>query len=93
MTWTVEAGGRIEKVRPHVGDQLELRVRIERPGEVAIPKLGQLQAVDPAAPANFDLLLDEPGAYPVRLAGTARPIARIKVQVNRRAKAERSGKR
>ena len=97
---TVEAGGKIEKIRARVGDQLELRVRVRRPGEVAIPKLGQLQAVDPAAPAYFDLLLDEPGAYPVRLVGADRPIARIKARVEKRGKAEqkrgkaeRSGKR
>jgi hypothetical protein len=77
---TVATGGEAKSIRLRVGDQLELRVRVKRADEVAIPRLGQLVAVDPAAPAYFDLLPDEPGTYPVRLVGASRTIARIHVK-------------
>ena len=86
---TVAAGGKVESIRLRVGDQLELRVRVKRPDEVAIPKLGQLVAVDSAAPAYFDLLTDEPGTYPVRLVNESRTIARI--HVKRRARSNAAG--
>jgi hypothetical protein len=83
---TVTTGGKPARIRLRVGDQLELRVRVKRPDEVAIPRLGQLVAVDPAAPAYFDLLPDEPGTYQVRLVGASRTIARIHVKKRARSK-------
>lgn len=76
---TVEAGGKVERIRVRVGDRLALRVRVKRPSEIAIPELGELVAVDPAAPASFDLLPDEPSTYRVLLLDADRTIARIQV--------------
>ena len=73
------------RVEIKLGDQLVLRVTSTRPGEVEIPRLGELADVDPDAPARFDLLPSEPGTFRVRfieLAPTVdrtRTIGRIEV--------------
>ncbi len=38
-------------------------------GEIEIPALGQIEFASAAAPARFDLLLDETGSYAVRRDG------------------------
>ena len=38
-------------------------------GEIDIPALGQIEFASAAAPARFDLLLDETGSYAVRRDG------------------------
>jgi plastocyanin len=64
-------------VRVQVGDQLQLRVMSRRAGEVEIPALDELEDVDPAADAHFDLLLFETGKHEVRLVESGRRIGRI----------------
>jgi hypothetical protein len=54
------------EIRATAGDQLELHVSVEKPGTVAIPRLGLIENAHPAAPARFDLLLREPGSLNVR---------------------------
>ena len=77
----IDAGSRKrEAVRIRLGDQLELRVTSPRPDQVEIPRLGELEDVDPDAPAHFDLLPFEVGSYPVRLVEADRTIGRVEVK-------------
>ncbi len=68
---------RVECLR--AGDELILQIRSKRPDQVEIVGLGEVAAVSRYAPAHFDLLLDQPGAYNVRLVDTKRVIARLVV--------------
>jgi hypothetical protein len=68
-----------EEVRMHVGDELQLTVDNERPDQVEIPALDQVEPVDLGAPAHFDILADQARVYPVRLVEANRTIARIVV--------------
>ena len=85
---TLDAG-RSQPGRVHaaVGDQLQLRVDGRRPATVEIPRLGATESVGPLAPARFDLLLSDAGAYSVRLLETGRQIGVIAVR--REARPER----
>jgi hypothetical protein len=67
-----------------LGAALALRVTAARPDQVAIPRLGELDDVDPDAPARFDLLPAEAGRYAVRLVEARRTIARIEVSPRKR---------
>jgi hypothetical protein len=68
-----------ERVEVRVGSALDLRVTARRFHEVEIPELGEYDEVDEFAPVVFELLVDEKGTYPVRIAQTGRVIARIVV--------------
>ena len=57
-----------------VGDQLSLRVKSSRPGEVEIPDLGLLENVTPVDPARFDVLASSKGRHELRLVGSERPV-------------------
>lgn len=56
--------------RAAVGDQLQLRIDSRRVATVEIARLGATEAVAPLSPARFDLLLTEPGEYPIRFLET-----------------------
>ena len=71
--------GKPETIRVRAGDQLALEVVGQEYDLVEIRALGQLEDLDPQSPARFDLLLDEPGTYAVRLTHAQRLIGRIKV--------------
>jgi hypothetical protein len=73
------AAGKPETIRLEVGDRLALEVVAQDHDLVEIAGLGQLEDVDAASPARFDLVLDRPGTYPVRLAGAGDLIGRIEV--------------
>jgi hypothetical protein len=53
---------------------------VARVNEVAIPALGQLEALTPEAPARFDLLPERTGVFEVRLVEAKRVIGRIAVR-------------
>jgi hypothetical protein len=63
-----------------LGDQLLLAVASKRHDEVEIPKLGLVDAVNPFAPARFDILAIEEGSYPIRLVVADRTVGRIVVR-------------
>lgn len=65
--------------RVTAGDQLQLSVTSKHPDQVEIRAFGQVQPVTPFAPAFFDLLLDKPGIYEVRLLNAARVAGVIEV--------------
>jgi hypothetical protein len=58
-----DAGGEPRRVTVEAGAHVVARVRTPRAGEVAFERLGLIEAATPAAPATFDLLLEEAGAY------------------------------
>lgn len=88
----IEAGGKKVKVLPiAVGDQLRLRVLTPRSDQVEIPALGLVEPVSASGPAIFDLLLDQPGNYAVRLIDAGRVIGRL--EVTREAPPEPAPKR
>ena len=70
-------------IRAGVGDQLQLRVTSKTAGTVELVKIGPTEDVGPEQPAFFDVLLRDEGTYPVRLLGTDREIATIKVTAAR----------
>ncbi len=64
----IDAGeGEPQTIRIALGDQLTLQVADDSPGEVSIPDLDLLEAVEPGTPAHFDLLPTTTGTYEVRL--------------------------
>ena len=73
-----------------LGDQLELTVKARRPDQVEIAALGELEPVNPDAPAHFDLLPRQPGTYDVRLLDARRVVGSIKVAPRQARKAKRS---
>ncbi|MCB0874893.1 MAG: hypothetical protein KDB46_01740 [Solirubrobacterales bacterium] len=80
-----------ETVEAFVGDQLELNVGSERAREVEIPAFGVTEDAAPDAPANFNLLLREPGKLPIIDADTGVLLGRLDVE-ERRGKGQRGGK-
>jgi hypothetical protein len=78
------AAHRTPEIRMRVGDELRLTIESDRPDQVAIPALDQLEPVDLGAPAHFDLLADQARVYTVHLVEADRTIARL-VVTNRRA--------
>ncbi len=71
-----------ETIQVDAGDQLTLEVVGRSHDLVEIPALGELEDVDLGSPARFNLLLDQPGTYAVRLA-EAGLIGRIEVRQGR----------
>jgi hypothetical protein len=65
---------RPQTVTVPVGDQVSLRVKSSRVGQVEIPDLGLLTDVTPVDPARFDILASSRGSHEVRLLGSKRPI-------------------
>jgi hypothetical protein len=77
---TVDAGRRRpQTVRVDAGDRLVLSVEAGRFAEVEIAALGELEEVDAATPAVFDVVLPDAGIYPVQLLASGRRIATIAV--------------
>lgn len=56
--------------RASAGDQLQLRVDSRRVATVEIARLGATEPVAPLSPARFDVLLSQPGKYPIRFLDT-----------------------
>jgi hypothetical protein len=84
----------VARVNVRLGDQLALAVRSGVADEVAIPALGQLEALTPEAPARFDLLPERTGVFEVRLVEAKRVIGRIAVRPQEpRESGRRAGKR
>jgi hypothetical protein len=92
---TVDADSkRVDVVRLRAGDRLSLLVRYSKPDQVEIPAFGQISAVDPDAPARFDILAEEPGRFRVRLLQRRRVAAVIEVSkpgAGKRRKGRKSG--
>jgi hypothetical protein len=73
---TIDAQARRpQSVAVPLGDQISLRVKSSRAGQVEIPDLGLLTDVTPTDPAQFDILASSKGSHEVRLLGSERPIA------------------
>ena len=78
---TIRVPGKRQLAIPvRVGDQLVLQVASDRHDVVEIPKLGLADAVDPFAPARFDILAVSAGSYPIRLVAADRRVGRILVR-------------
>ena len=73
------SGDRPVKIEIDVGDQLLLSVRSRKSDQVEIPRLGLIETVDRYGPAKFDLLITEPGSYPIWLVEAKRKVGRIAV--------------
>jgi hypothetical protein len=77
---TLRSGARKpETIRLEVGDQLTLEVVGQEHDLVEIEGLGRLDDLDAASPARFDLIVDEPGSYAVRLTEAGTLVGRIEV--------------
>ncbi len=62
-----------------VGDQVILTVVSKRVDQVEIPAFGQVAPVSRDSPANFDLLLEEPGSFVIKLTDAGRLAGRLEV--------------
>jgi hypothetical protein len=69
-----------------VGDQLSLVIHSRVADELEIPAFGLVKAVDPSAPALFDLLPESPGTYAINFASNGQLAAQIKVMPRGKAK-------
>lgn len=69
-----------ETVEGFVGDQLDLQVAGERTTVVEIADFGLTDTAAENAPADFDLLLREPGTSPITDAESGRVIGRLVVR-------------
>ena len=63
----------------YAGDELVLTVTSAQPDQVEIPGFGEVQAVSRDDPASFDVFLDAPGNYAVKLVDEDRVVGRVKV--------------
>jgi len=68
-----------ETVEASVGDQLELVVGSERLREIEIPAFGVTEVAAPDAPANFNLLLRDPGRLAILDADSGELLGRLDV--------------
>lgn len=68
-----------ERVEAFVGDQLALEVGSDRAREIEIPAFGVTEDAAPDAPANFDLLLREPGTLEVLDADAGKVLGLLEV--------------
>jgi hypothetical protein len=75
--------GRVIAAEP--GRRISLDIASGETDLVSIPALGLLEDVAPGAPAHFDLRIEEPGSYAVRLMEQARTVATIEVGIEERA--------
>lgn len=67
-------------VKAQEGDQLQLRITSKQTGTIELVALGVDADVGPNQPALFDVLLVEPGTYPVRFLGKDEDLATITVR-------------
>ena len=74
------AANEAQTIRLRAGDELVLRVISKAADQVEPGGLGEVADVDPDSPAEFDLLLSQPGTYTVRLLDAKRDIGRIVVR-------------
>jgi hypothetical protein len=75
--------GRVIAAEP--AQRLSLDIASAETDLVSIPALGLLEDVAAGAPAHFDLRIEEPGSYAVRLMEQARTVATIEVGIDDRA--------
>jgi hypothetical protein len=76
-----------------VGDQLSLIIHSRVADELEIPAFGLVKAVDPEAPAFFDLLPETPGTYAINFASNEQLAAQIKVMARGAARKAKGSKR
>jgi hypothetical protein len=68
------------RVRARVGDTVQLVVRSSRLDSVAVADLAPVQAVEADSPAQFEILADMPGSYPITFVESGRRIGLLEVR-------------
>ena len=80
LTVRIDASSaRPETLEGFVGDQLELSVRSRNGQVIEIGEYGVTDFAAPNAPATFDLLLREPGRFPITDGDNGRVVGRLVV--------------
>jgi hypothetical protein len=64
-------------VRAHVGDLLNLTVKVPSPDVVELDGLDRFDPADASTPAHFSFFLDRPGQFPIRLQESGREVGRL----------------
>jgi hypothetical protein len=77
-TLSTRARGADRRVAIEAGAELRLLVQGEEVDSVQLGDL-EVQPLDPESPATFDLVLDDPGSYPIRLLEADRTIGTLVV--------------
>jgi hypothetical protein len=75
---TISASEGPTKVTVREGDLLHLTVESSEVDSVSV--LGEFRPVESESPAEFDLLVDEPGSYPIELLDAGRKIGTLVVR-------------
>jgi hypothetical protein len=73
-----------------LGDQLSLRVKSTRAGQITIPKLGLLENVTRLDPARFDILASSSGRFEVRMLGSKGAIGALRFERPERGKPDKA---
>jgi hypothetical protein len=88
--YTIDADSKkVTVVELYVGEELQLTVTSHLLDQISIPELGEVEPVSPDAAAKFDLLLDQPGDYAVRLVDENRLVGRLRVNPGARPEKDR----
>lgn len=78
-TISADAGRSRAHVRARAGDVLALTVRGDMLDGVEIDGLGKIEPISPDSPARFEMLLDAPGEFRVKLLDAQRAVGLIDV--------------
>lgn len=73
----------LDPIRARVGDRIDLRVTSQRPGTIELVGIGPTEDVGPRQPAFFDVIVRDPGTYPIEFLASGEEITRIVVTTNR----------
>lgn len=77
---TISAQEEGQSIAARAGDQIRFEVSGDVLDSVQIERLDRIDVIDPTTPARFDLIVDEPGVYPIRLVEADRRIGRLDVK-------------
>lgn len=79
-TLSAAKGASPVRIRARPGQTLRLDVQGKLFDEVVLDGLDQVEAIAPEAPAHFELYMDQPGRFEIKLLGTGRRLGEILVR-------------
>jgi hypothetical protein len=76
----VDAHSPAKRIEVREGDTLVLEVSAREIDSVVLEGIERIEPVEPESPARFEVLMDDPGSYDVRLLDAERRVATIDVR-------------
>lgn len=80
VTRAVDAEAAPSRIAVREGDTLVLEVSAGEVGSVILDGIDRIEPVDPDSPARFEVLMDDPGSYALRLLDSGRRVATVDVR-------------